>query len=246
MSRYDGLIIPRSYSEFINKTDAATLLQALQQSGVMDAAPTANSNHPAKSGGIAETLAKYPNCKYYDTASSYNLDCDSLQDRVCLVTPDGNNYVQNHYPAGELLFIYTTKDIYGNGMQKAISWSTQKEWNRILKNDAWQNWYEISTNGYVEELLNNRSLVKTAIITEVPATVTLKQNRVYLCISNGHPLGSAYKGIALMITYSGIVYNKLTLCGDIDLDTMFTFNGLSITSNSMPAIRCFIYDMGSW
>lgn len=56
MSRYDGLIIPRSYSEYINKTDAATLLQALQQSGVMDAAPTANSNHPVKSGGVYESL----------------------------------------------------------------------------------------------------------------------------------------------------------------------------------------------
>lgn len=54
MSRYDGLIIPRSYSEYINKTDAATLLQALQQSGVMDAAPTENSNKPAKSGGVYE------------------------------------------------------------------------------------------------------------------------------------------------------------------------------------------------
>ena len=56
MSRYDGLIIPRSYSEYINKTDAATLLQALQQSGVMDAAPTAGSNHPAKSGGIKSAI----------------------------------------------------------------------------------------------------------------------------------------------------------------------------------------------
>ena len=52
MSRYDGLIIPRSYSEYINKTDAASLLQALQLSGVMDAAPTANSNHPVKSSGL--------------------------------------------------------------------------------------------------------------------------------------------------------------------------------------------------
>jgi hypothetical protein len=53
MSRYDGLIIPRSYSEYINKTDAATLLQALQLSGVMDNTPTADSNHPVKSGGVA-------------------------------------------------------------------------------------------------------------------------------------------------------------------------------------------------
>ena len=52
MSRYDGLIIPRSYSEYINKTDAATLQQALQLSGVMDNAPTPQSTNPAKSGGI--------------------------------------------------------------------------------------------------------------------------------------------------------------------------------------------------
>jgi len=57
MSRYDGLIIPRSYSEYINKTDAATLLQALQLSGVMDSAPTANSNHPTKSSGVYTALA---------------------------------------------------------------------------------------------------------------------------------------------------------------------------------------------
>ena len=52
MSRYDGLIIPRSYSEYINKTDAATLQQALQLSGVLDAIPTPNSNKAVKSGGV--------------------------------------------------------------------------------------------------------------------------------------------------------------------------------------------------
>ena len=52
MSRYDGLIIPRSYSEYINKTDAATLGQALQLPSVMDSTPTENSNRPVKSGGI--------------------------------------------------------------------------------------------------------------------------------------------------------------------------------------------------
>lgn len=58
MSRYDGLIIPRNYSEYINKTDAATLLQALQLSGVMDATPTQNSNHPIKSSGVFAELKK--------------------------------------------------------------------------------------------------------------------------------------------------------------------------------------------
>ena len=59
MSRYDGLIIPRSYSEYINKTDAATLQQALQLSGVMDNVPTAGSNNPVKSGGVKTELEKY-------------------------------------------------------------------------------------------------------------------------------------------------------------------------------------------
>ena len=58
MSRYDGLIIPRSYSEYINKTDAATLLQALQLSGVMDNVPTANSNHPVKSSGVYNAIGE--------------------------------------------------------------------------------------------------------------------------------------------------------------------------------------------
>ena len=34
MSRYDGLIIPRSYNEYINKTDPVAMSQALQLSGV--------------------------------------------------------------------------------------------------------------------------------------------------------------------------------------------------------------------
>lgn len=52
MARYDGLIIPRSYSEYINKTDGATLSQAMQLPGTMDAAPTPGSTKPAQSGGI--------------------------------------------------------------------------------------------------------------------------------------------------------------------------------------------------
>ena len=56
MSRYDGLIIPRSYSEYINKTDAATLQQALQLSGVMTNNPVKGSNLPVKSGGVWDSI----------------------------------------------------------------------------------------------------------------------------------------------------------------------------------------------
>lgn len=67
MARYDGLIIPRSYSEYINKTDAATHQQAHQVSGVLDAAPTENSNKAVKSGGVYTALAgKQPTLTFDD------------------------------------------------------------------------------------------------------------------------------------------------------------------------------------
>ena len=67
MSRYDGLIIPRSYNEYINKTDAATLRQALQLPNVMDSTPTENSNVPVKSGGIYTALAGKQPMLTFDT-----------------------------------------------------------------------------------------------------------------------------------------------------------------------------------
>ena len=59
MSRYDGLIIPRSYSEYINKTDAATLQQALQLSGVLSRAVAAGDNKAVTSNAVNGALANY-------------------------------------------------------------------------------------------------------------------------------------------------------------------------------------------
>lgn len=59
MSRYDGLIIPRSYSEYINKTDAATLQQALQLSGVLSGAVAAGDNKAVKSSAVNDALTEF-------------------------------------------------------------------------------------------------------------------------------------------------------------------------------------------
>ena len=59
MSRYDGLIIPRSYSEYINKTDAATLQQALQLSGVLSGAVAAGDNKAVTSNAVNGALNNY-------------------------------------------------------------------------------------------------------------------------------------------------------------------------------------------
>ena len=59
MSRYDGLIIPRSYSEYINKTDAATLQQALQVPGVLSGAVASGDNKAVTSNAVNAALANY-------------------------------------------------------------------------------------------------------------------------------------------------------------------------------------------
>ena len=64
MSRYDGLIIPRSYSEYINKTDAATLQQALQLSGVLYGAVAAGDTKAVTSHAVNGALAEYTAIPY--------------------------------------------------------------------------------------------------------------------------------------------------------------------------------------
>ena len=76
MSKYDGLIIPRGYNDYISKTDAATLLNALQLSGVMSNSPTKDSSLPVKSGGvwnaIHSILHNIPRVTPKDITSYYN------------------------------------------------------------------------------------------------------------------------------------------------------------------------------
>ena len=77
MARYDGLIIPRAYNEYISKSDAATLSQALKLAGVMDAAAVLNSKNPIESGAIydllgsATTLYRIPRAVPKDITAYY-------------------------------------------------------------------------------------------------------------------------------------------------------------------------------
>ena len=60
MSRYDGLIIPRSYSEYLNKTDSATLSQMLQHlTGLWSHAVSSGDNKPVISDAVYKALNKY-------------------------------------------------------------------------------------------------------------------------------------------------------------------------------------------
>ena len=183
MSRYDGLIIPRSYSEYLNKTDSATLSQmlqhltglwshavsagdqkpvtsdavyeaftdpatiqqALQLPGVLSDTVAAGDNKAVTSDAVNSALAKYQNCIYYNTLQTQSLNCNNIEDRACLATASFDEYSSLNYPEKGLMFIMTTKTDRGDGFQKAISWDSKREWNRILKNGVWDEWYEIGT-----------------------------------------------------------------------------------------------------
>lgn len=96
MSRYDGLIIPRSYSEYINKTDAATLQQALQLSGVLSGAVAAGDNKAVKSSAVNAALAKYCGVleKIVTIKKGNNVHTVVTLDtsRTYLLHASGNNY----------------------------------------------------------------------------------------------------------------------------------------------------------
>ena len=70
MSRYDGLIIPRSYSEYINKTDAATLQPALQLSGVLSGAVAAGDNKAVTSNAVNGALGEYQKRQTYTVTTN--------------------------------------------------------------------------------------------------------------------------------------------------------------------------------
>ena len=88
MSRYDGLIIPRSYSEYLNKTDSATLSQMLQHlTGLWSHAVSSGDNKPVISDAVYEALTNYIN----------KTDADTLQQALQLpgvlsgAVADGDN-----------------------------------------------------------------------------------------------------------------------------------------------------------
>lgn len=59
MARYDGLIIPRSYSDYISKSDAATLSQALLLPGVLSQLVQSNDSKAISSKGVYLALQSY-------------------------------------------------------------------------------------------------------------------------------------------------------------------------------------------
>ena len=137
MSRYDGLIIPRSYSEYINKTDAATLQQALQLSGVLSEAVAAGDNKAVKSSAVNAALGGY-----YNKQSVDNL-LNNLQNQILKYYSFKNKTPQSiYYRLGSFdNFISEITSVRVNGFQReSLCYFKNGEASRLRGTDPSMEW----------------------------------------------------------------------------------------------------------
>lgn len=104
MSRYDGLIIPRSYNEYINKTDAATLQQALQLPGVLSGAVAAGDNKAVKSSAVNKTLESYAQGKQIILPMNANLNDYKDRGEYLAINDTIGNSIQNRPNQAENIY----------------------------------------------------------------------------------------------------------------------------------------------
>lgn len=136
MSRYDGLIIPRSYNEYINKSDPLTLAQALQQNNVLSGAVAAGDNKAVKSAAVATALANY------------------------CVFKSGNNLKCNYTKLNGLVVAHFT---YRSSIERPI-WSSFFNLPVPISGSAIRFTIGDTTNNYVMFILGSTGLVQNGII----------------------------------------------------------------------------------
>ena len=161
MSRYDGLIIPRSYNEYINKTDAATLQQALQLSGVLSGAVAAGDNKAVTSAAVATAL----DVMYEDITS----ECAAINGSITVKEVHG--YRHGNYVS--LTFSVTTKG-YNYGIVKIPQRYTPR--NGYFSKQWWN--YSVN-NQTLTGTLNNAGEFYLLFDNVVPAGISFLQTFNY-------------------------------------------------------------------
>ena len=144
MSRYDGLIIPRSYSEYINKTDAATLQQALQLSGVLSEAVAAGDNKAVKSSAVNKTLESYAQGKQILLPEGANLNDYTDRGEYLAITDAIANSIQNRPNQASVIYGFSMSvHNSGNGTINQIVFALFGIYARKSNGANWSNWITV-------------------------------------------------------------------------------------------------------
>lgn len=155
MSRYDGLIIPRSYSEYINKTDAATLQQALQLSGVLSGAVAAGDNKAVTSNAVNGALANYEvkqNIGYGISRTTYKISFPK------------NSYLKIITRGCEEVTVYRGTEL------KAFR--NSNTYTKVCSIDYADNYLYVTIEPYAEQTYILTDIIKTIETSTIPTTVT--------------------------------------------------------------------------
>ena len=189
MSRYDGLIIPRSYSEYINKTDAATLQQALQLSGVLSGAVAAGDNKAVKSNAVKTALKKYN----YANATALKSSDDFNN-----IKSEGYYYcdgaiMPSNYPSGIrlgnlynfILHVYPQGNT-GRIVQEFTTINGQCKYIRFYGLVSWSEWGKITTD---KDNGNDRSInipKNGTVVTSIAVNAQATQRTGFLLMIEGN------------------------------------------------------------
>ena len=192
MSRYDGLIIPRSYNEYINKTDAATLQQALQLSGVLSGAVAAGDNKAVKSNAVKTALKKYNYANATDLKSSddfNNIKSEGYYYCNGAIMPSNYpsftdlnklyNFILHVYPQGNT----------GRIVQEFTTINGQNKYIRFYNLVSWSEWGKITTD---KDNGNNRSIIipqNGTVVTSIAVNAGETQRTGFLLMIEGHTSG---------------------------------------------------------
>ncbi|WP_147613012.1 pyocin knob domain-containing protein [Treponema pectinovorum] len=136
MSRYNGLIIPRSYNDYINKTDGVTLKKVFQQ--VLSKTVIENDNNAVTGGAVAEALKGKLDKKEIDT--------EVIKDSKNLITSGAVKNALENYEKKEV-FKGDLNNLKDNGIYLIDGTSTNapNKSYAIVKvyNNGWlvQEWY---------------------------------------------------------------------------------------------------------
>ena len=157
MSRYDGLIIPRSYSEYINKTDAATLQQALQLSGVLSGAVAAGDNKAVTSDAVYEALTDWRN-RINITNANLAIPEQNTNGSYVILSNGSNLPTENNYIINSFRYGGAGETIRGNQIAYRIGDEgvTNDIWSRVFikgvneNNYTFGSWEQIITDGIFE------------------------------------------------------------------------------------------------
>lgn len=188
----DGLIIPRSYNDYINKTDPIALSQALKQNNALDDAPTEDSRGGVRSGGVFDALAgKQPTLTFDNTptdGSSNPVTSDGIYDALAgkqdtltfdnTPTVDSDNPVKssglvNSVPVDEV----TSSNMHAvtsNAVAEKFKYSNgegTRNTSYFKGNLGYVNWYKIDKLVIVNLFLNTYAVTipdDSVLVTGLP------------------------------------------------------------------------------